>query len=300
MKNIIKHIPIFMVSWMFSQQEPQFTQYFDNTLFQNPAYAGSNKMLSFNTMHREQWIGFKDRPSTTSMTLHSPLSYESVGLGISAIRDVIGPTTQHMVYADFSYSLRITKNQTLAFGLKGGFNMINTKTSTLTTTQEDDPNLVQNSLNRFNPNVGFGIYYHSDKFYLGLSSPKLLEGSIDGSATNREKRHFYLHTGAIFNLGNVWKLRPTAQIKSTLGAPMSIDLSNAFIYNDKVFIGGTYRHQAAVGVFCQYQISQQLRVGVASDFATTAIRNYNQGTFEAMISYDFNFTKGGIRSPRYF
>ncbi len=299
MKNIIKYIPIFMAGWMFSQQEPQFTQYFDNTLFQNPAYAGSNKMLSFNTMHREQWIGFEGRPSTTSMTLHSPLSYESVGLGLSAIRDVIGPTTQHMVYADFSYSLRITKNQTLAFGLKGGFNIINTKTSTLITTQYD-PNLVQNTLNRFNPNVGFGIYYHSDKFYLGLSSPKLLEGSIDGSTTNLEKRHFYLHTGAIFNLGNVWKLRPTAQIKSTLGAPLSIDLSNAFIYNDKVFIGGTYRHQAAIGVFCQYQISQQLRVGVASDFATTAIRNYNQGTFEAMISYDFNFTKGGIRSPRYF
>jgi len=299
MKNILKYIPIFIVSCLFSQQEPQFTQYFDNTLFQNPAYAGSNKMLSFNTMHREQWIGFEGRPSTTSMTLHSPLTYESVGLGISAIRDVIGPTTQHMVYADFSYSLRITKTQSLAFGLKGGFNMINTKTSGLTTT-EYDPNLVQNSLNRFNPNVGFGLYYHSDKFYLGVSSPKLLERSIDGSLTNLEKRHFYVHTGAILNIGNIWKLRPTAQIKSTLGAPLSIDLSNSFIYKDKVFLGMTYRHQAAIGVFCQYQISQQLRVGLASDFATTAIRNYNQGTFEAMVSYDFNFTKGGIRSPRYF
>lgn len=299
MKNLIRFIPIFCFSWAYSQQEPQFTQYFDNTLFQNPAYAGSNKMLSANTMHREQWVGFNGRPTTTSMTLHSPLSYKSVGLGLSAVRDVIGPTTLHMVYADFSYSLRLSQKQSLAFGFKGGFNMINTQTSGLITTAYD-PNLVQNTLNRFNPNFGFGIYYHSDRFYLGVSSPKLLERSIDGSKENLEKRHFYFHTGAIFSVGNLWKIRPTAQIKSALGAPISIDISNAFIYQNKFFLGGSYRYKAALGVFLQYQITQQIRVGFASDFATTALRNYNKGTFEAMISYDFNFTKGGIRSPRYF
>ena len=299
MKNIIKYLPLLIIGWAFTQQEPQFTQYFDNTLFQNPAYAGSNKMLSFNAMHREQWVGFNGRPSTTSMTVHSPLPYESVGLGLSAVRDVIGPTTSNMVYADFSYSLKLTDKKSLAFGLKGGFNMINTQTTGLTTV-EYDPNLAQNTLNRINPNFGFGIYYHSERVFLGLSCPKLLEQSIDGSSNNLEKRHFYLHSGAIFNLASQWKVRPTVQIKSTLGAPISIDLSNAFIFKDKIYLGGTYRHQAAIGVFCQYQISQQLRVGVASDFATTAIRNYNQGTFEAMISYDFDFIKGGIRSPRYF
>ena len=284
---------------VFAQQEPQFTQYFDNTLFQNPAYAGSNKMLSFNTMHREQWLGFNGRPSSTTMTLHSPLAYESVGLGLSAVRDVIGPTTQHMVYADFSYSLRLSDKRLLAFGLKCVFNMINTRTAGLSTT-EYDPNLVQNTLNRFNPNFGVGAYYHSPKFFIGLSSPKILEGSIDGSPKNIEKRHFYMHTGGVVELGDLWKLRPTAQVKATFGAPVSIDLSNAFIYNDRFFLGATYRHQAAVGVFCQYQLTQQFRIGVASDFATTALRNYNQGTFEASISYDFNFIKGGIRSPRYF
>lgn len=300
MRKVIKFVFIFCFGMVYSQQEPQFTQYFDNTLFQNPAYAGSNKMLSINTMHREQWVGFKGRPSTTSMTIHSPLSYKSVGIGLSAVRDVIGPTTSNMVYADFSYSLRLTQNQTLAFGLKGGFNMINTQIAGLTTTTINDPNLAQNTLNRFNPNVGFGMYYHSDVLFLGLSSPKLLEQSIDGSAENLEKRHFYFNAGAILKLGTLWKTRPTAQIKSALGSPVSIDLSNAFIYRDKFFVGATYRHLAAVGVFFQYQLTQQIRMGIASDFATTSLRSYNQGTFEATLSYDFNFTKGGIRSPRYF
>jgi len=300
MRHLIYILPLVFASITWAQQEPQFTQYFDNTLFQNPAYAGSNKMLSFNTMHREQWLGFEGRPSTTSFTLHSPLSYESVGLGISAIRDVIGPTTQHMVYGGFSYSLKINKQSSLAFGLKGGFNLINTKTDNLHTIDVADVALQENTLNRINPNFGFGMYYHAERFYLGISSPKLIESSIDGSPTNLEKRHFYVHTGAVFNMGSQWKIRPTAQLKSTTGAPLSIDLSNAFIYKDRMFMGATYRHQAAIGVFVQYQITQQFRFGVASDFATTAIRNYNQGTFEAMISYDFNFIKGGIRSPRYF
>ena len=249
MKNLIIIIALVFAAKTFAQQEPQFTQYFDNTLFQNPAYAGSNKMLSFNTMHREQWIGFEGGPSTTSFTLNSPLKYESVGLGISAVRDIIGPTTQHLVYGDFSYSLKINERSGLAFGLKGGFNLINTRTADLNTTNANDPNLVQNSLNRFNPNVGFGMYYHSPKFYLGLSSPKLLENSIDGSPSNLEKRHFYLHTGALFDISKQWKLRPTAQIKSTIGAPINIDLSTAFIWKDRIFMGGTYRHAAAIGVF---------------------------------------------------
>ena len=43
-----------------------------------------------------------------------------------------------------------------------------------------------------------------------------------------------------------------------------------------------------------------VKLGIASDFGTQAIRNYNYGTFEVLISYDFVFKKVGLRSPRYF
>lgn len=299
MKRILTPLFGILFATSFAQQEPQFTQYFENTLLQNPAYAGSNKLLSVNTIHREQWVGFEGRPSSTSFQLHSPLKYESVGLGISAVRDVIGPTTQNMVYADFSYTLKLSQNKFLAFGLKGGFTMINNKTSTLTTV-DNDPGLAINTLNRINPNVGFGVYYHTDRFFLGVSSPKLMENSIDGSPNNLEKRHFYVHTGTLIPVNRDWNFRPTAQFKSTVGAPISLDASAAMIYKNKLFFGGMYRLKAAVGAFLQYQINDQFRVGMASDFGTTQLRKYNQGTFELLLSYDFNFLKGGIRSPRYF
>jgi type IX secretion system PorP/SprF family membrane protein len=283
-----------------AQQDPHFTQYFDNMLFVNPAYAGSNKLLTATAIHREQWVGFDGAPSSTTFSIHSPLTYESVGVGFTAVRDVIGPTRQTMFYGDFSYTLRFKSKATLSFGLKAGLNLINNETQTLQTVDQGDAQLVTNVLNQINPNVGGGIYYRAPKFFIGVSTPRIIEQSYDGSTTNLEKRHYFGIVGGIIPLKNQWKLRPTAQVKMTVGAPISIDASLAAIYNDKFWLGGTYRFDAAIGAFVQYQISDQFRLGVATDFGTQALRNYNAGTFELLLSYDFSFSKEGVRSPRYF
>jgi type IX secretion system PorP/SprF family membrane protein len=179
--------------------------------------------------------------------------------------------------------------------------MISIGTSTLQTTEANDPKLLQNVRNNINPNIGFGVYYHSPRFFVGASSPKLLERGYDGiSKVNLEKRHYFGIIGGVFPLNNHWKIRPTTQIKLTEKSPISIDASIAAIYKEKIWFGGMYRLNAAFGVFAQYQVSPQFKLGIASDFGTQAIRNYNYGTFEVLISYDFVFKKVGLRSPRYF
>lgn len=286
----------------FAQQDPHFTQYFDNTLFVNPAYAGSNGALNFTGIHREQWLGFEGRPSSTSLSLHSPLSYESVGVGLTVVNDKVGPLNQTMFYGDFSYTLKFNnpKNK-LSFGVKAGMNLINVGTSPLTTTDANDPKLLSNVQNRINPNFGVGIYYHTPRFFIGASTPKILEASYDGlNSRNLEKRHYFGIVGGVFTLSDQWKLRPTAQLKLTENAPMSLDISAAGIFMDKFWVGANYRLDAAIGAFIQYQVTDQLRAGFATDFGTQEIRKYNDGTFEIMLSYDFIFKKDGVRSPRYF
>jgi type IX secretion system PorP/SprF family membrane protein len=287
---------------VFAQQDPQFSQYFDNTLFVNPAYAGSKGMLNVTGIHREQWVGFDGRPRSTTLSVHSPLNYESVGLGLTMVSDEAGPIKQTMFYGDFSYTLKLNdKGHKLAFGLKAGLNMISTETDDLVTTEATDPKLIQNVRNKINPNFGFGIYYHTPSFFIGASTPKILENTYDGTESeNKERRHYFAIAGGVIKLSNYWKLRPTTQLKMTLGAPLSIDISAAGIYREKIWLGAMYRLNAAFGVFAQYQITPQFKVGVASDFGTQALRNYNYGTFEMMLSYDFVFKKEGIRSPRYF
>jgi len=307
MKTSFKNYGLMLILIMFqsvstAQQDPHFTQYFDNMLFVNPAYAGSRGMLNVTGIHREQWVGFDGRPRSTTFSVHSPLTYESVGLGMTLVNDQAGPVKQTMVYADFSYTLKFKNPEhKLSVGLKAGMNLINVGTDGLVTDVPSDPKLLQNVQNRINPNIGAGLYYHTPRFFVGVSTPKMLENSYDGaSKTNKERRHYFGIIGGVVPLNEVWKLRPAAQVKMAVGAPMSIDLSTAGIYREKIWLGATYRVAAAFGAFVQYQISPQFKLGVATDFGTQAIRNYNYGTFEILASYDFTFKKKGLRSPRYF
>lgn len=302
MKQIVFGVVLSITTATFAQQEPHFTQYFDNTLYVNPAYAGSKGVMNAMLLHREQWTGFKGRPRSTTFSIQTPLKYESLGLGVTFVNDVIGPMTQTMGYADLSYTLKFKNNNgKLAFGVKAGANLINIGLAQLETIDESDPLFMSNVRNRVNPNVGAGIYYHFPRFFIGASTPKILERSYDPLDPDHiEQRHYFGIIGGVFNLNKLWKLRPTAQLKLTQNAPVSADLSAAAIYNDKFYIGGMYRLEAAAGAFIQYQISPQFKVGFATDFGTQEVRNYNDGTFEVMLSYDFYFKTPGIRSPRYF
>ena len=187
MKKIIILAALVISNLINAQQDPQFTQYFDNFLHVNPAYAGSSGMLSANAIHREQWVGFDGAPRSTTLSVHTPLNYRSVGLGLTAVNDMIGPVRQTMVYADFSYTFKLGKTARLALGLKGGVNMLNVDKIDQNV-QADDPAFA-NVQNQLNPNVGFGVYYHDEHFFLGLSSPRLMEST--NSTTYREQRHYF-------------------------------------------------------------------------------------------------------------
>lgn len=299
MKRILIISSLFACTLSHAQQDPQFTQYFDNYLHVNAAYAGSSGMLSATAIHREQWVGFDGAPRSTTFSLHTPLNYRSVGLGLTAVNDMIGPVRQNMVYVDFSYTLKLGKTARLAMGLKGGVNMLNVATSDFTNVQANDPAFL-NVQNQINPNVGFGVYYHDEHFFLGLSSPRILEKSSTNPNAYLEQRHYFGIIGGVFPVCAKWKLRPSIQVKATAGAPLSTDISLAGIFNDKLWIGAMNRWNAAAGGFLQYQITRQFRLGLASEYGMTAIRNYNNGTFEVLMSYDFNYKKTDVKSPRYF
>jgi len=306
MKNFRTASIIFVLSVVtfnsFGQQEAQFTQYMDNTLHINPAYAGSKGVMNMIGVHREQWTGFDGHPRSSTFSFQSPLRYRSVGLGFTFVNDQAGPVSQNMFYGDFAYSFKLNKkDHKLSFGIKGGINLINVKSAELVVVEGNDPKFSNNVRNKVNPNFGAGIYYHTPFLFAGISVPKILETSYDPlSARDIEQRHYYGIIGGVIKVSNHWKLRPTGQVKVAIGAPISIDASLAGIYMDKLYIGAMYRWDAAVGIFFQYQLTQQFKLGLATEMGTQQIRKYNYGTYELMLSYDFVFKNHGIRSPRYF
>ena len=289
----------------FAQQDPMYTQYMYNPLSVNPGYAGSREALSIVGILREQWVGIDGAPSTQSLNLHSPIFNDNMGLGLSVINDKIGPIHQTMLFADYSYSIQTTYNAKLSFGLKAGVNIFQADLLSLTPDQGGDP-AMYNIDNKLLPNIGVGVFYYSDKGYVGLSAPKLLEQMLYEYNTsviteNKERRHYFLIGGYVFDLSEQVKFKPAFLLKAVVGAPISIDLSANFLFRDKLGVGVAHRLDDSFSGLLQYYVTPQFRIGYAYDFTLTELRNYNSGSHELMLGYDFKFVRyNRIYSPRFF
>jgi type IX secretion system PorP/SprF family membrane protein len=286
-----------------AQQDPLYSQYMFNTLAFNPGYAGSGDVFTAMALSRHQWVGFAGAPSTQTLLMHTPLRNHNVGLGFTLMNDRIGPTDQLGVYGDFAYRIRTGEDTRLAFGLKAGMNVYQADVAALATVENDPANA--NIRGQLLPNFGFGLFWHSDRYYLGLSIPKLLTNQIDAVADNvvvtaEEARHYFLIGGYVFDLNMDLKFRPSFMVRAVQGAPLSMDLNANFLLRERVWFGAMYRIGNSAGLLAQYQINDQLRCGYAFDLTTNRLGAYNAGTHEVMISYDLQFIRGRTVSPRYF
>ncbi|WP_418502240.1 type IX secretion system membrane protein PorP/SprF [Flagellimonas sp.] len=297
---------ICIMSSLHAQQDAQYTQYMYNTVSVNPAYAGSRGHLSIAALYRNQWLGLDGAPETQTLNIHTPMGYRGVGLGLSIVNDKIGPTSETYFDVDFSYTIQTSWEGRLSFGLKASAHMLDIRYSELDEF-EVDPQLQsqQDIRNKFSPNIGAGVYYHTDRFYVGLSAPRILETShFDESSvsTAKEQINMYLITGYVWDLNPFLKFKPTLLTKAVQGAPLQVDLSANFMMNEK-FIGGVaYRWDAAFSGLFGFMLSDQLMLGLAYDREITELgaATFNDGSFEVIIRYDFIRNIGNLKSPRFF
>lgn len=288
-----------------AQQDPMYTQYMNNILSVNPAYAGSGDVLSMMVMSRNQWISFDGAPVTQTFVMHTPVTKYNMGVGFSLLKDQLGPITQTGAYVDYSYSIGFAEGRYLSFGLKGGVNFFEANLTELKTVQPNDP-VFANDVNRnFLPNVGIGVFYHSDRFFSGLSVPKMIQNKINNEDFSseyiqKEKIHLFFMTGYVFDVNRIVKFKPYFLTKYVHNSPVSVDLTAQFLFYEKLWLGAMYRVGDALGGMMQMQVTPQIKVGYAYDITATELGSYNNGTHEILVSYDFNFGRGKIRSPRYF
>lgn len=297
---------------MFAQQDAQYTQYMYNTLSVNPAYAGSRGQLSIAALYRAQWVGLEGAPTTQTLNLHSPIRNSRLGYGISIVNDEIGDGVVQETYLDavLSYTIDVSQEAKLSFGLKAGGNLLNLDFNGL---RNFDAEVVdgENVDNKFSPNFGVGAYYHTNSFYLGLSAPNLLEtehfdnSNSDSNEVNflsKERINFYLITGYVFDLNPNFKFKPALLTKVVGGAPLQLDLSANFMYNEKFTFGAAYRWDAAVSALAGFQITDQFMLGLAYDRETTELggTQFDDGTFEVFLRFELVKSFRRLVSPRFF
>jgi len=273
-----------------------------NGLTINPAYAGSQPQINATALYRKQWTNVAGSPNTQIISVHSQLKKRAKrnGLGLLMTRDEIGVHSQYEVLGMYSYRLPLSRKSALSMGLQAGFSNLRSDFTQLTIKDPNDPNFA-GYLSRFKPLVGAGLYYYlKDKAYAGFSVPYMLRDNFlsQTDTFTKDSRYYLLTGGFVFNYSEKIKIKPSALLRMADGVPLALDISANIIFDDKIFVGATYRNIDAISLMAQWQMSKHLQVGYAYDITTSKLNSFSRGSHEIMINVRINHTRE--MCPTYF
>lgn len=277
-----------------AQQDAMYTQYMFNGLAVNPAYAGSREVLSVTALYRRQWVGIPGAPQTQTLAIDGPFKSKKIGLGLLLSNDKIGISRTTNVFGNYAFKI-VTDKGTLSLGLRGGASFFRADFTSvdLNSNSPNDPGFSQ-MVKKTMLNFGAGIYYNTDKFYIGAAIPHLLNNTLQNNAalvTNelvaREYLHLFITGGYLFELSPDLKLKPSFLFKGSRGAPLELDINANLWLKDLVGVGLSYRSKADVSIMAEVQALSQLRFGYAYDRSTTRLVKFNSGSHELMLTYFF-------------
>jgi len=296
-------IILIVLSFQFvkAQQDPQFTQYTINPLSVNSAYAGSRGHPTIIGLHRSQWVGIDGAPRTQTLSIDAPIK-NRVGLGLSIINDELGPSEEVYTDLNFSYTIPVSDDYKLAFGIKGGFRLLSLDFNKGRRLRDVDVAFAQGLNNEFFPTFGAGLFLYSKKKYFGISVPNFLDDKqfIDLQGSQAEERfHIFFTGGWVFDASDNLKFKPAFLVKHVQGTPLSVDVSGNFLIHRRFNLGVSYRWDDSVSGLVGFQISPNLLIAYAYDFTTSDLEIANSGTHEISLRFEI-FKNKILKSPRFF
>jgi type IX secretion system PorP/SprF family membrane protein len=296
---------------LLAQQDAVTSQFTMNKLFINPGYAGYKETGTLTLAHRNQWIGFKGAPMTTVISYDTPLKKNELAVGGGLMFDKVGPTSRLALNAYFAYRLRLSNRATLSWGAVASTSLYQANMTDLVLTSEfygsQDDAFMNNTKGLIIPNVGFGGYYFKKDHFIGVSAPALirprLEKRVIAEQTHMDGRYeptIYITGGKLFKINKDINLNASLLTRAMLNAPVSIGTYVSAIYNKNYTLGLYYHLRENLGIFFQWQIDKQIKVGYSFDVATNLLIRTNYGSHELACNYALGGKKKRIVYPRYF
>lgn len=302
-KKIFLLLLMMFIGWMgYAQQDPQYSQYMFNTLAINPGYAGSlENTLSATALFRWQWVGIEGAPVTQSFSAHAPLRNNTIGLGGIIVNDNIGVTNALTINGTAAYRLRFKKIN-LALGMHGGVRQYRANYALVNASLANgfDPAFAEN-ISRSMPVLGVGLFLHSSRFYVGISTPQMLNTRqrVEGIMV-KHFSHFFLTSGYVFDLGSRLSLKPSVMLKYVNGSDLSADFNANLWFREMFAVGLSYRMHDALYVLVEIRLPKNIGLGYAYDYTLTRLRVANSGSHELMLRYQMRSNRDKIITPRIF
>lgn len=287
----------------FTQQDPLSSHYMFNTLTYNPGVAGTSGMICATALNRQQWVGFEGAPSTIIFNISAPVSPFRInsGVGLLIESDNVGFDRDINITGTYAYILDVGAGN-LGIGVSVG--MLN---KTINPTWEipagdshvpasGDPLIPENKESFVAPDVSAGVYYTTDKYYLGASVTHINQPEIRFTkGTPYISRHYYVTAGYVVPMPNPsLELLPSVFAFSD-GKIIQANATALIRYNKKVWGGVSFRAGDAIIGMIGFELFNGIRIGYAYDFTMSDIRKSSSGSHEFMVNYCFDLSLG--RSP---
>lgn len=287
-----------------AQNDVQYTHHLFNRLAYNPAFAGSQCAPVLNGTYRNQWMGLDKAPTTGRIEFHAPFSNQRSGFGIGLTRDEAAIFSNTYLDLNYAYRFNVSDEGKLAIGIKGQLDNGRANWQDTNPLDVGDQFLGNDDRTNTRFNVGLGLYYTQNNFYLGLSAPQLMKSSfydrVGISGDGADYRTYYLMGGFVTDLSSNVKLIPGFLVSYNANAPFEVDLNANLVFMEKLWLGLNYRVGDSIDGLIQYQLSDRLRAGLSYDFTTTMLNMVSNGTVEVNANYMFGGCNDNISNLRFF
>ena len=284
-----------------AQQRVEIRQYMFNGLVINPAYAGADEALSLTFVHRKQWAGMDQSPTTQTLSAHTLFRKKLMGLGMTLVNDAIGVNRNTSALGSYAYHIYTGEKSYISFGIQAGIHNRRSDYGSLVANHQNDPKLNTASVSYTVFDFGAGVYYRSERFDLGISAPELIpeQAQVNDSVSIQLSGVNYLALGRYriaLNEGIVFE--PGVLIKYLPHVPVSFDLNANFIFRKVLTSGLSYRKKESIDFLVKCQMTPQLQFGYSYDHAIGNISSISNGSHEFMLQYVFRYIQTNVTSPR--
>lgn len=285
----------------YAQQDPLFSQYHFNQMVINPGYTGIHGNTNVSVISRKQWLGAEGSPFTNSLTGQTTFLSNKVGLGAMFVQDKLGVANNFEAHLTYSYKI-IFGNKTLSFGLQSSLVSVSYNYEDLTLKSQDDPSFQGSGISGTKPNFGAGIALLSDTYFIGISSPRMLNSEFgDGTTSNlRYKRHYYGSFAYLLDVNSILKFKPSVLIRVVEGAPVSYDINAMLLINNDIWAGAFVRDlNKTGGLMFQFDFKNAIRLGYNFELPlVSGLLQYT--THEVLFSIDLGLWGEQDVYQRYF
>ncbi len=280
---------LFFTNICISQQLPQISLRHKNLFFLNPAVAGSTSSQEIKILHREQWAGFENAPTTSVISFNKEINTTN-GIGGYIINDITNPTSRLTLNLSYAYIIDMD-DIFLSFGLSGKIIQYRINGADLTYRDINDPVMAFGTEKKWRPEANCGVLLYSRNFYTGFSINNLIKSQFRPFANDElgeiyMVRHIYF-MGQYDFIFETHRISPGIYIGYAKKSPINTELNISWLYNNSLHSSLGYRFGDAINLALGYRFGR-FSLYYGYDIVTSALRNVNSGSHEVMLGIDIS------------